>query len=107
MVAMSGPADHTRWVAYTALVCAQAVRAYANRSLVEPVHRLARNGLLLAACLATIAVQAAIPFIPPLREAFRAAPLDAADWLIVATIALAPAILAQLMRGWQHRAWVA
>ena len=107
MVTMSGSADHTRWVAYTALVCAQAVRAYANRSLREPVFRLATNGLLLAACLTTIAVQAAIPLIPPLREAFRAAPLDAADWLIVAIIALAPAVLAQVMRARHHRTWVA
>ena len=45
MVAMPGPAAHTRWLAYTVLVCAQAVRAYANRSLRVPVYRLERNGL--------------------------------------------------------------
>jgi magnesium-transporting ATPase (P-type) len=72
-----------------------------------PVYRLATNGLLLTACLATIAVQAAIPLVPPLREAFSATPLDASDWVIVATIALAPALLAQGMRAWRHRTWVA
>jgi Ca2+-transporting ATPase len=107
MVTMSGPAEHTRWLAYTALVCSQAVRAYANRSLREPVHRLAMNGFLLAACVATITVQAAIPLVPALREAFSATPLDAVDWSLVAIIALAPAVLAQLMRAWRHQTWVA
>jgi Ca2+-transporting ATPase len=107
MVTMTGPADHTRWLAYTALVSAQAVRGYANRSLRVPIHRLAPNGLLLGACLTTVLVQAVIPFVPPLQEAFGAVPLDAADWAIVAVIALAPALLAQLMRGWRHRVWVA
>jgi len=107
MVAMPGPADHTRWLAYTTLVCAQAVRAYANRSLREPIQRLAVNRLLLAACLATIVIQALIPWIPPLRDAFTATPLDATDWLIVALIALAPALLAEVMRRWRHRTWVA
>jgi Ca2+-transporting ATPase len=107
MVTMPGPAGHTRWLAYTALVCAQAVRAYANRSLRVPVYRLSRNGFLLAACVGAIAIQAAIPSIPPLREAFGAVPLDADDWSIVAAVALAPAVLAQGMRAWRHRDWVA
>jgi Ca2+-transporting ATPase len=107
MVAMPGPPDHIRWLAYTTLVCAQAVRAYANRSLREPIHRLATNGLLLAACVATVLVQALIPLVPPLREAFQAAVLTPTDWLIVWVIALTPAVLAQVMRGWRHRVWVA
>jgi Ca2+-transporting ATPase len=107
MASMSGPAEHGRWLAYTTLVCAQAVRAYANRSLRVPVYRLGTNGLLLGACLATIAVQATIPFVPALREAFSAVPLGPLDWLIVATIALAPAILAQLIRARGQRMWVA
>ena len=38
--------DHARWLAFTTLVCAQAVRAYANRSLREPLYRLSPNPLL-------------------------------------------------------------
>ena len=83
------------------------MRAYANRSLREPIHRLATNGLLLAACVATVVVQALIPIVPPLREAFQAAVLAPTDWLIVWVIALAPAALAQGMRAWRHRVWVA
>ena len=43
-----GGFEHARWLAYTALVVGQVVRAYANRSLIRgPVHRLRPNGFLL------------------------------------------------------------
>jgi magnesium-transporting ATPase (P-type) len=102
-----GPPDHARWLAYTALVCAQAVRAYANRSLREPVHRLGANRVLLGACLLTVVVQAIIPTIPPLADAFRATALDGLDWLLVALIALAPAVVGELVRMRSRGVWVA
>jgi Ca2+-transporting ATPase len=101
------PSGTGQWLAYTALVCGQAVRAYANRSLREPIHRLSRNTFLLAACCFAVVVQAAIPFVPPLADAFRAVPLTASDWLLVAAIALAPAVLAQLVRARRRTVWVA
>jgi Ca2+-transporting ATPase len=107
MVTHPGTPEHTRWLAYTVLVCAQAVRAYANRSLRIPVHRLAPNLFLMAAGLAVIAVQAIIPQVPILAEAFRATPLDASDWAIVTVIALAPALLAEVVRTVTGRTWVA
>ena len=42
---------------------------------------------MLAAGVAVIAIQAAIPSVPVLAEAFRATSLDASDWAIVAAIA--------------------
>ncbi|MFL5709816.1 MAG: cation-translocating P-type ATPase [Chloroflexota bacterium] len=107
MVTHPGTADHTRWLAYTVLVCAQAVRANANRSLRIPIHRLPPNWFLLAAGLIVIGVQVAIPQIPLLAEAFRATPLDASDWLLVAVIALAPAVLAEVVRTVTGRTWIA
>jgi magnesium-transporting ATPase (P-type) len=107
MVTHPGSAEHTRWLAYTVLVCAQAVRANANRSLRIPTHRLPLNRFLLAAGLIVIGVQIAIPQIPLLAEAFRATPLDASDWAIVAAIALAPAVLAEVVRTATGRTWVA
>ncbi len=101
-----GDADHVRWLAYTALVCGQVVRAYANRSIHAPVTRLAVNGFLLAMVVAVVLVQAALPLVPPLAEAFRATPLDGADWALVAIIALGPAAVAHLVRT-TGRAWVA
>ena len=101
-----GSSDDARWLAFTALVVAQAVRAYANRSLHIPVQRLARNGLLLGAVIMVIAVQIAIPLIPALADAFRASVLDPIEWALVGLVAIAPAIVAQLMRG-LGRSWVA
>ncbi len=100
--------DRLRWVAYTALVLGQAVRAYANRSIRVPVHRLSPNWALAATCVAVIAIQVAIPLLPPLSDAFRAHPLDAGEWLLVAVIALVPALVAELMRTLRPgRAWIA
>ncbi len=101
-----GP-DHGQWLAYTALVCGQAVRAYGNRSLTKPVHRLSRNGFLLGAALVTVLVQAAMPYLPALADAFRAQPLEAREWLLVAAIALAPFLLAQAVRFRGGRVWIA
>lgn len=102
-----GTPEHVRWFAYTSLVVSQVVRAYANRSLATPVHRLARNGFLLAAVSLVIATTILIPFVPPLAEAFRATPLDAGEWLVVAIIALVPAVVAEAIRSVWHTRWVA
>jgi Ca2+-transporting ATPase len=101
-----GSYDEARWLAFTALVVGQAVRAYANRSLHVPIHRLPRNSLLLAAVIAVVAIQVAIPLIPPLADAFRASPLDPLEWALVGLVAIGPAILAEVMRGF-GRGWVA
>jgi len=103
-----GGEDHARWLAYTALVCGQAVRAYANRSLSSPVHRLRPNGVLALMVVLVIVVQAAIPYVPPLAEAFRATPLDALDWALVALVALTPAVVAEVARAVRRSTvWVA
>ncbi|HEY7599536.1 MAG TPA: HAD-IC family P-type ATPase [Candidatus Limnocylindrales bacterium] len=99
--------DAARWLAFNVLVVGQVVRAYANRSLVTPVLRLRRNGVLLGAVLVALAVQLAIPYVPPLAEAFHAVPLDGAQWLVVLAIALVPALLAEVMRALRRREWVA
>jgi magnesium-transporting ATPase (P-type) len=83
------------------------VRAYANRSLVLPVTTLGRNGFLLAACLITVAVQVLIPYVPPIAEIFRASPLAPQEWALVAGIALAPAVVAEVVRRLGRGPWVA
>jgi P-type Ca2+ transporter type 2C len=102
-----GGFEHARWLAFTALVCGQAARAYANRSLAIPVHRLRANSVLAAACLAVVAIQAAIPYVPPLAEAFRATPPDVVEWALVAIVALAPGVLAEVVRTVRGVTWVA
>ena len=98
---------HARWLAYSALVIGQVVRANANRSLSYPVLLRRPNPLLLAGGIVCVIVQIAIPFVPPLKEAFQATPLDAFDWLLVAAVALAPAAVAEVYRALRHRPWVA
>jgi Ca2+-transporting ATPase len=104
-----GGFEHAAWLAYTALVVSQCVRAYWNRSLREPIHRLGPNTLLIGACLFAVAVQVLIPYVPPLAAAFRATPLDLFDWLLVAVVAFSPAVAAEFgrMRGGGRSMWVA
>jgi hypothetical protein len=84
----------------------QVIRAYANRSLSVPVQRLPLNGFLASAVVLVIAAQAAVPYLPPLAEAFRASPLSAGEWLLVGCVALAPAVVAQAARAMGRR-WIA
>jgi Ca2+-transporting ATPase len=102
-----GAPEHVRWIAYTALVCGQVVRAYANRSLRIPVFRVGPNRLLAFGGLAVVVTQAAIPFVPGVADAFRASPLDLEEWLVVAVIALLPALVAEAIRARGRTAWVA
>jgi Ca2+-transporting ATPase len=101
-----GDPEHVRWLAYTALVMGQLARAYANRSVSQSVFKLRLNGFLALACLLGAAIQIAIPFLPPLADAFHASPLDLEEWAIVAAIALAPGIAAEILRR-SGRTWVA
>ncbi len=102
-----GDADHARWLAFTALVCGQVVRAYANRSLHIPVFRLGPNRVLLVGAILVVLIQFAIPFIPPLADAFRASPLDLVEWLLVAAVAFVPAVVADAIRARWRVTWVA
>jgi hypothetical protein len=88
-------------------VIAQAVRAYSNRSLSLPVTRLSPNVFLLSTCLIVVAVQALIPLVPPFAEAFRASPLSTWEWVMVAGVALLPAVIAEIVRRIGRGPWVA
>ncbi len=102
-----GSFEHARWLAYTALVVGQVVRANFNRSLRYPVLLTRPNRLLLAGGILCVAIQIAIPYVPALSDAFAATPLDAADWLLVAIVAILPAALAELYRAIRREIWVA
>ena len=99
--------QHARWLAYSALVVGQVVRANANRSLAYQVLLRRPNPLLLVGGVACVVIQVAIPYVPALAEAFQATPLDAFDWLLVAIAALAPALFAEAYRAIRRQPWVA
>ena len=107
LVLHPGEFEHARWMAFTTLAVAQAVRANANRSLTVPLRGLGLNRLLAFAAALVVVVQAAIPFIPPLADAFRAVHLSSVEWLVVAAVASAPAIAAEIIRTGRRATWVA
>ncbi len=109
MLTHGGSFAHAAWLAYTVLVVGQCVRAYWNRSIRVPIHRLGRNGFLLGACLAAVAIQFVIPYVPPLAEAFHASVLDPADWALVVLVAALPAAVAEAVRtvGRGRIVWIA
>ncbi|HEY7589924.1 MAG TPA: cation-transporting P-type ATPase [Candidatus Limnocylindrales bacterium] len=102
-----GGEDHARWLAFNVLVLGQVMRAYANRSLTAPITSLGPNRFLALTCLAVVAIQLAIPYVPPLAEAFRATTLSATEMTAIVAIAVAPAIVAEIVRRARHTTWVA
>jgi Ca2+-transporting ATPase len=101
-----GTAEHVAWMAFTTLVVAQLVRANANRTLQASLLRLRPNAVLLGMGVLWLAVQAAIPYVPLLANAFEATPLSGQEWVVVILIALAPAVVAEVARR-TGRIWVA
>lgn len=106
MTQHGGGFEHARWVAYSALVVGQVVRANLNRSIRYPVLKLPPNRYLVGGAIATTVAQFLIPYVPVMADAFRATPLDALDWLIVAIVAVIPAVIAEIVRR-SGRVWVA
>jgi Ca2+-transporting ATPase len=109
MLNHDGNFAYRSWLAYTILVVSQCVRAYWNRSARWPIRSLAGNSVLLAACVFAIGIQVFIPIVPPLADLFHAQPIALGDWPLIAVIALAPAIVAEVVRGIRRGAtiWVA
>jgi Ca2+-transporting ATPase len=98
--------ERARWLAYTSLVFGQVVRANANRSLTRPITRVGINPVLLVASVAVIGFQLAIPYVPALQQAFHATTLAPGELLLAAAVALAPAVVADIVRR-TGRVWVA
>jgi Ca2+-transporting ATPase len=101
-----GTAEHAAWMAFTTLVVAQLVRANANRTLRESLLRIGPNAVLMGMGVFWLVVQAAMPYIPPVAEAFHATPLSLEEWGLIAVIALAPTVVAEIVRR-TGRIWVA
>ena len=102
-----GGLGHGRWLAFTALVVAQAVRANANRSLAAPTWTLAPNTFIGIAAVVVVAAQVVIPFLPPLADAFRATPLSPLEWVLVLAVATGPWLVAEAIGSRARLAWVA
>ncbi|WP_344012722.1 cation-transporting P-type ATPase [Streptomyces thermospinosisporus] len=65
---------------------------------------LATNPALLAAGGFGIALMAAISYAPPLQAVFNTAPLDAADWAVLAALGTVPLLADEARKAWlRHR----
>ncbi|GHE49604.1 cation-translocating P-type ATPase [Streptomyces capitiformicae] len=64
---------------------------------------LLSNPALLAAGGFGVALMAAISYLPPLQAVFNTAPLDAADWAVLAGLGTLPLIADEIRKAWLRR----
>jgi Ca2+-transporting ATPase len=87
---LAGTSDerHARTMAFTTIVLAQLFNVFDSRSRRRSAFSgLAHTKWTWAAVLASVALQAIVVYVPPLRAAFGTTPLDAGDWLLCAAAA--------------------
>jgi Ca2+-transporting ATPase len=88
LIAGSGSVEYARTLAFTTLVLFELYDVFCARSDEETtLHRTLRNGWLVAAVAAGLALQLAVVYIPALQRAFGTAPLGVTDWLFCAAVA--------------------
>jgi Ca2+-transporting ATPase len=87
---LAGASDvpHARTMAFTTIVLAQLFNVFDSRSRRRSAFSgLAHTKWTWAAVLASVALQALVVYMPPLRAAFGTTPLNATDWLLCAAAA--------------------
>jgi Ca2+-transporting ATPase len=99
----AGPADveRARTMAFMTLAIAQTLHLGNARSRgpVVSLRRAFANPYAIGAVGLSVALQLATAAIPPLAAILRVAPLSWTDWLVVAGLACAPAVVGQVKRG--------
>ncbi|HWI38658.1 MAG TPA: HAD-IC family P-type ATPase, partial [Burkholderiales bacterium] len=83
-----GDLRHAQTMAFTTLVLFSLFTVFNARSDERSAFAdLFSNRWLWAAVLASLALQAAVIYVPVLQQAFSTVPLDAGDWLLCAAVA--------------------
>jgi P-type Ca2+ transporter type 2C len=87
------------------IVLSQFFNALAVRTDRQSVLKvgLLSNPALLAAGGFGVALMAAISYLPPLQAVFRTAPLDAADWALLAALGTLPLLADETRKAWLRR----
>ncbi|MFI7413435.1 cation-translocating P-type ATPase [Streptomyces sp. NPDC049627] len=87
------------------IVLSQFFNALAVRTDRQSVLKagLLSNPALLAAGGFGVALMAAISYLPPLQAVFNTAPLDAADWAVLAGLGTLPLIADEARKAWLRR----
>ncbi|WP_367325728.1 cation-translocating P-type ATPase [Streptomyces sp. HUAS ZL42] len=73
-----------------------------DRQSILKVGLLSNPALLVAGGFG-VALMAAISYLPPLQAVFNTAPLDAADWAVLAGLGTLPLIADEARKGWLRR----
>lgn len=88
LFAGDGDIVHARTLAFHTLVLFSLFAVFATRSDEASAFRdLFANGWLWLAVAASIALQLAVLYLPPLQRAFNTVPLDGRDWALAAIVA--------------------
>ena len=94
-----GEVDWARTIAFTTLVIAQLLFAFACRSEYRsPLQAgVFANPYLVIAVLCSFAMQLVVVYWPPMAVAFRTVPLAPADWMLVTVFASWSLIIAAML----------
>ncbi|WP_079079080.1 cation-translocating P-type ATPase [Streptomyces sp. DSM 15324] len=87
------------------IVLSQFFNALAVRTERQSILKvgLLSNPALLAAGGFGVALMAAISYLPPLQAVFNTAPLDAADWAVLAALGTLPLLADEIRKAWLRR----
>jgi P-type Ca2+ transporter type 2C len=96
----TGDIVYTQTMAFATLITAELLRAFTARSQTHTVRRLGlmTNPHVVLAAAVSFAMLIALLYIPALRAAFGTVGLGLRDWLVVAGLGLAPAVVAEVTK---------
>jgi Ca2+-transporting ATPase len=96
--------DRARTLTFTILVFAQLAHAFNCRSDNRSIFALGflTNKTLLFGVMASVGLQAAIIFSPPIREIFKVTQFDPQHWLLALGIGLLPLVAMELWKAGQR-----
>ena len=99
------PLAQAQTLVFTGLVTLQMAYVLVIRSQSQPLWRLglASNPWLLGAVLLTLALQAALVYLPPLQALFRTEALAPIDLLACGLVAFGVALAAEAEKAWRRR----
>ncbi len=97
--------EYVRTLAFTTLVVAQMLHVFNVRAMGTSAFRVGftNNVFLLWAILGSLALQGLVVYTPIGNRLFETQPLDVAEWVVVAVLAIAPFIVIDQIKRWIQR----
>ncbi len=98
--------DLARTAAFTGMLVFEKFSVFAFRSLQKPVTSIGwlSNPVLIAAFTASLALQVAAVYWPPLQTLLKTVPLSSDEWLMIGAFALPLVVVPEVLKGfWAQR----